>query len=117
MALSQDRKQAVVADVSQLLGSSKLTVLARYPGTSVAAMQELRRQAQAADTTVRVIKNRLFRVAMDGLSTYKDLQPEWLKGQLIYAFSDRDEVAPAQILANFAKAQPQIEFVGGLSGD
>ncbi len=117
MALSKERKQTVVAEVAELLASSKLTVLARYPGTSVTGMQQLRGMARAQGTTVRVIKNRLFKVAMDSLPAFKDHQPQWLTGQLIYAFNADDEAAPAQVLAAFAKLQPQIEFVGALGAD
>ena len=46
MALSKAKKVEVVAEVSQLLSTSKLTVLAKYSGTSVKALQELRRQAR-----------------------------------------------------------------------
>lgn len=117
MALSRERKQSAVAEASKLLDSSKLTVMARYPGTSVKAMQQLRAQAREQDTTVKVIKNRLFRVAMSDSATFKELKPEWLEGQLLYAFSDTDELAAAQVLANFAKTEPQLELVGGLSAD
>ncbi|MBX4188872.1 50S ribosomal protein L10, partial [Candidatus Saccharibacteria bacterium] len=40
-----------------------------------------------------------------------------LTGQLMYAFSSEDEVAPAQSLANFAKNEPQIEFVAALTAE
>jgi large subunit ribosomal protein L10 len=36
---------------------------------------------------------------------------------LLYAFNSEDEVAPAQILADFAKTQPTIEFVGAISAE
>jgi large subunit ribosomal protein L10 len=59
MALTKDKKQAVVAEVTDLLNSSKMTVVAKYEGTGVKALQELRRDAKQAGTTVKVIKNRL----------------------------------------------------------
>jgi large subunit ribosomal protein L10 len=36
---------------------------------------------------------------------------------LLYAFNGEDEVAPAQILAKFAKENPSIEFVGAISAE
>jgi large subunit ribosomal protein L10 len=36
---------------------------------------------------------------------------------LLYAFNADDEVAPAQILSKFAKANPTIEFVGAITGE
>jgi large subunit ribosomal protein L10 len=117
MALSKDKKKEVVAEVTQLLDSAKLTVVAIYPGTSVQAMQKLRRDARENGTKVQVIKNRLFKQALAASEHFKDVDPDLLKGQLLYAFNAEDEVAPAQSLATFAKEQPQIQFVAGLSAD
>ena len=117
MALSQDQKQAVVAEVGELLANSKLTVLAKYPGTSVKAMQNLRHEARNHSTVVRVIKNRLVKRALGGNDKFQKLDASIFSGQLLYAFNSEDEVAPAKDLADFAKTQPQIEFVGAISAD
>ena len=117
MALSKEKKQAVVEEVQQLLASSKLTVAARYAGTSVEAMQGLRAQASDNGTKVKVVKNRLFKKALTSVDGLKDLDASAFSGQLLYAFNDSDEVAPAQSLAAFAKTQPQVEFVVGLTAD
>lgn len=117
MALSKQKKSDIVSGVSDLLASSKLTVIARYKGTPVKAMQQLRKEARENHTQVMVIKNRLVRKAIEQSSTFKDIDASILQGQLLYAFSAEDEVAPAQSLANFAKLEPQIEFVGALTAD
>ena len=117
MALSKDKKAEVVAEVAQLLKDSKLTVLARYPGTSVQAMQQLRRDARANGTTVKIVKNRLFKKALESSDIYKDLDKDQIQGQLMYAFNAQDEVMPAQDLAAFAKNQPQIQFVGAITAE
>jgi large subunit ribosomal protein L10 len=117
MALSKDKKVQVVAEVSELLSTSKLTVLAKYSGTPVKAMQELRRQARDNGTTVSVIKNRLMKKALQSDSRFQDSEFSLLTGQLMYAFNPDDEVAPAQVLAKFAKDQPQIEFIGAFRSD
>jgi large subunit ribosomal protein L10 len=117
MALSKDKKQQVVDEVSRLLADSRLTVAARYSGTSVQAMQELRRQAKDSGTQVKVVKNRLFKKAAGSIETYKDLDVSIFSGQLVYTFNRSDEVAPASALAMFAKTHPQVEFVAGLSPD
>lgn len=117
MALSKEKKQQVVSEVKDLLGSSKLTVVAKYQGTSVTAMQTLRREAKTDGTQVKVIKNRLFKLVIESDDRFKDIEKSIFNGQLLYAFNGEDEVAPAQALAKFAKTQPQIEFIGGLTGD
>ena len=117
MALSKDKKQEVVDAVAQLLADSKLTVVAAYEGTTVKAMQQLRREAKDSGTTVKVIKNRLVIKALGQTENLKDTATEALKGQLIYAFNPTDEVAPAKDLATFAKTNPTLQFVGAISTD
>ncbi|MBX4201515.1 50S ribosomal protein L10 [Candidatus Saccharibacteria bacterium] len=112
MALSKDKKAEVVAEISELLGSSKLTVIAKYSGTSVKSMQALRKQASEDGTTISVVKNRLVKKALESDDRFKDIDTSLLIGQLMYAFNSTDEVAPAQVLAKFAKEEPQIEFIG-----
>lgn len=117
MALTKDKKQQVVEEVTGLLGDSKLTVVAAYQGTTVKAMQQLRRDARTDDTTVKVIKNRLVIKAIQQNEALKDVDTSALKGQLLYAFNPGDEVAPAKVLATFAKTNPTLEFVGAISPD
>ncbi len=113
MAISKDVKQSQVAAVAELLSTSKLTAFAAYAGTTVAELQELRRAAREAGVTIKVVKNRLVRVAMQQTDTYKSTDTSALVGQLVYAISSEDEVAPAQVLAQFAKKHPSLVLVGG----
>src|SRR5690242_18816972 len=103
MALTKDKKNEVVADVAELLSSSKMTVVAAYPGTTVKALQQLRHDARASGTKLRVVKNRLVIKAMQQTDALKDVDVSSLNGQLLYAFNSEDEVAPAQALNAFAK--------------
>ena len=117
MALTKDKKNEVVAEVSELLKSSKMTVVAKYQGTTVKALQGLRRESRSNGTKVKVVKNRLVIQALKSIDALKDVETSALEGMLLYAFNSEDEVAPAQILANFAKANPTIEFVGAISSE
>jgi len=117
MALSKTQKNDVVAEVSDLLGTSKMTVVARYQGTTVKALQTLRREARANGTKVKVVKNRLVIKAVAANDTLKDVDTSELQGMLLYAFNADDEVAPAQVLSTFAKTNPTLEFVGAITGE
>jgi large subunit ribosomal protein L10 len=117
MAITRDKKNTLVAEMSQVLQSSRMTVFAQYQGLSVADVQTLRRAASAAGVTIKVVKNRLVRVALSEIDTYKDIDTSSLTGQLLYATSDSDEVAPAQVLNTFAKTNPALQFVGAFSGE
>ncbi len=117
MALTKDKKNTVVSDIAAQLAASKLTVVAGYVGTPVKAMQALRRQARDNGTKVQVVKNRLVIKALQSNEATKELDTSALTGMLLYAFNAEDEVAPAQILAQFAKTQPTIQFVGAVTAE
>jgi large subunit ribosomal protein L10 len=116
MAITRDKKNTLVAELSESLTASKMAVFAYYQGLNVADVQELRHAARAAGVTITIVKNRLVRVALESIETYKGIDTSGLTGQLLYAISDSDEVAPAQVLNTFAKTHPQLEFAGAFSG-
>ena len=117
MAISRDKKNALVAELAELLANAKGTAFASYQGLSVADVQTLRRAAREAGVTIKVVKNRLVRVAMAANDTYKDTDTSLLTGQLVYAVSSDDEVAAAKVLDEFAKTHPALALVGGFSGE
>ena len=117
MALSKQDKQAVLTELSDLLSSSKMTVVASYRGTDVGAMQNLRRSARENNTKVKVIKNRLVIKALSSNDTFKNADTSALEGMLLYAFNGEDEVGAAQVLYQFSKEHPSIEFVGAYGAD
>ncbi|MFZ1488170.1 MAG: 50S ribosomal protein L10 [Candidatus Saccharimonas aalborgensis] len=117
MAISKDKKQALVSEMSQLFANAKGTAVAKYQSISVADLQDLRRAAREAGVTIKVVKNRLVRVAMGSQDTYKNADTSALVGQLLYAFSADDEVMPAKVLHEFAKTHPALELVAGFSGE
>lgn len=117
MAISRDKKNELVAELTELLSSAKTTAFAAYQGLSVADLQKLRANAREAGVTIKVVKNRLVRVALQSIDTYKDLDLSSLNGQLLYAMSADDEVIPAKILSDFAKDNASLVIAGGLSSD
>jgi large subunit ribosomal protein L10 len=117
MALTKAKKDEVVSEISERLGASKMTVVAAYQGTPVKALQSLRKEAKENGTHVQVVKNRLVIKALEANDTLKAADTSALTGMLLYAFNGDDEVAPAQILAKFAKTQPTVEFVGAITAE
>ena len=117
MAITKDKKLALVSELVELFVNAKGTAVAKYQGLSVADVQELRKNARANGVTIKVVKNRLVRVTMGENKTYKEADTSALVGQLLYAFSADDEVAPAKVLDEFAKTHPALELVAGFSGE
>jgi large subunit ribosomal protein L10 len=117
MALTKVKKDEVVAEVADLLKASRMTVVTRYQGTTVKALQSLRREGRSNNTQLKVIKNRLVIKAIEQTEALKGVDTSALEGMLLYAFNADDEVAPAQVIANFAKTNPTLEFVGAISAE
>ncbi len=117
MAISKDKKQALVSELAELFASAKGTAVAKYQGISVADLQALRKAARQNSVTIKVVKNRLVRVAMGSNDTYKSADTGALVGQLLYAFSSDDEVMAAKTLDEFAKTHPELELIAGFSGE
>lgn len=117
MALTKAKKDEVVAQVRDLLAASKMTVVTKYQGTTVKALQQLRREGRDNGTRMKVVKNRLVIKALEQTDALKGVDKSQLEGMLLYAFNAEDEVAPAQVIANFAKNNPTLEFVGAISAE
>jgi large subunit ribosomal protein L10 len=115
MAISRDKKNELVAEFTELLTNAKTTAFATYQGLSVAQLQVLRAQARENGVIIKVVKNRLVRVVLGGISEYKDVDTTSLNGQLLYAIGTDDEVAPAKVLSEFAKTNDALVIAGGLS--
>jgi large subunit ribosomal protein L10 len=113
MAITRDKKNTLVAELAELFGKAKGSVGAAYTGLTVSDMQVLRAAARAENVTIKVAKNRLVRVALSTESKFKAADTSLLSGQLVYAFSSVDEVAPAQVLAKFAKSHPALKLIIG----
>lgn len=117
MAISRDKKNTLVAELIDLFATAKGVVCASYTGLNVAKMQALRQEARDNKITIKVVKNRLVRVALKNSEKFKDIDSTDLSGQLVYAFSSEDEILPAQTLAKFQKSNPELQLLVGFDGD
>ena len=117
MAISKDKKQTLVADLTALLSDSKMVVYAKYEGLTVAELQELRGLAREAGIKIKVVKNRLVKVAMKEIAAFKDSDVSGLTGQLLYALGSDEDFDAAKVLAKFAKTHAKMELIGGFNAD
>ena len=117
MAISKDKKNTLVADLTELLSDSKMVVYAKYQGLTVAELQELRKLARESGVKIKVVKNRLVKVAMKEIAAYKDTDASGLTGQLLYALGSDEDFDAAKVLTKFAKTHAKMELVGGFNAD
>ncbi|MBQ6593653.1 50S ribosomal protein L10 [Candidatus Saccharibacteria bacterium] len=117
MAISRDKKNTLVADLTTLLSDSKMVVYAKYQGLSVKELQELRRLARESNVKIKVVKNRLVKVAMKEIAAYKDTETSNLTGQLLYALGTDEDFDAAKVLTKFAKTHDKMELIGGFNAE
>ena len=106
-----EAKQAQVAEAVELLKAAQTGVLVDYRGLNVAEDTELRNKLREANVKYFVIKNKILKravteVGLEGLD-------EVLHGPTALAVSAEDAVAPAKVLADFAKGNEKLEIKGG----
>jgi large subunit ribosomal protein L10 len=106
------QKQAVVQEISEKIKGAKAIVLADYRGLTVEQDTELRNALRKAEVEYKVVKNTMTRFAAkeNGLD---DLS-QFLSGPTAMALSDKDPVAPAKVLAEFAKKFEKLELKVGV---
>jgi large subunit ribosomal protein L10 len=106
-------KQEFIGFLQDVFKASGVVVVAHYSGLTVAQMQNLRKQAKAAGATVKVAKNRLAKIALDGTDA-ASIAP-LMKGPTLIAYST-DPVAAPKVAVDFAKANDKFVILGGAMG-
>ena len=112
MSNNLELKKAVVAEIKQKLTEAQSVVLVDYRGLTVAEVTELRKQFRAAGVEYAVLKNTLVSIAakevgIEGLDSI-------LEGPTALAFGMTDAVAPAKIIAEFAKKNDKLKVKAGI---
>ena len=94
-------KKVVVEEITGKFNDSQSAVVVEYRGLSVAEVTELRRALREEDVEFKVYKNKLVQRATESAG-YAEINDK-LVGPNAIAFGHSDAVAPARVLANFAK--------------
>ncbi len=106
-------KKELVTSLNGVFKASNVVVVAHYAGLTVAQMQILRKQMRQAGASVKVAKNRLAKIALEGTDV-ASIAP-LLKGPTVIAFSG-DPVAAPKVATDFAKANEKFVILGGAMG-
>ena len=108
------QKEKVVEELGLIFESSGVVVVSHYAGLTVAEMQDLRARAREAECSVRVAKNRLAKIALEGKSCSG--MADLLEGMTILTYSE-DPVAAAKVSEGFAKENKKFQILGGAMGE
>ncbi|EKE45242.1 50S ribosomal protein L10 [Oceaniovalibus guishaninsula JLT2003] len=104
----------MVEELGQIFESSGVVVVAHYAGLTVVEMQDLRSRMRAAGGSVRVAKNKLAKIALEGKPGASI--GKLLTGMTVLSYSE-DPVAAAKVADEYAKSNPKFEILGGAMGE
>ena len=108
----RNEKDAVIAEVAQLLTDTENVFVSDYRGLTVAQLSELRAKLRDSGASFRVIKNTLGSIAAERAG--RGVIGEMLDGPTAVTLCGDDLVAAAKALADFARTHSQLEVRGGL---
>jgi large subunit ribosomal protein L10 len=106
-------KRDAVTSLNGVFKENAVVVVAHYSGLTVAQMQRLRGEMSKAGATVKVAKNRLAKIALEGTDV-ASIGP-LLKGPTLIAYST-DPVAAPKVAVAFAKDHERFVILGGAMG-
>ena len=111
--MDRAEKREFVSTMNGVFANAGAVVVAHYSGLSVAQMGDLRSQMKAAGGTVKVAKNRLAKLALQG--TEVEHITELFQGQTLIAYSD-DPVTAPKVAVEFSKKNERLVILGGAMG-
>jgi len=121
MAISKEKKSAVIAKVKEIVAEGKSLVFVNFHGLTVAGVNELRRNLRAKGIGYYVAKKTLIKRAFTGAPIVGDL-PE-LEGEVAVAYlpadtltkAGNDELSAVKEIYDFHKKNTEvIKIIGGV---
>ena len=112
--MDRAQKEALVDELGQIFTDSGVVVVSHYAGITVAEMQDFRSRMRDVGGSVRVAKNKLAKIALEGKPC------ESISGLLdemtVLSFSE-DPVAAAKVTEEYSKENGKLVILGGSMGD
>lgn len=105
-----NQKKETVKEITDKIKNSQSVILFNYKESTVADLQGLRRELKKVDSEVKVYKNTLVKIALDGMNV--DLS-EFLEGQNAIVFG-KDLLEPIKAIDSFAKAHDNVKIITGM---
>jgi large subunit ribosomal protein L10 len=110
--LDRRTKEQIVSELQKKLKEANMGVLTSFSGMNVLKMEALRNELRKSDAEWKVVKNTLLGIASEG--TDFSILADHFKWSVAVALCYKDPVAPAKILVEFAKKNPELEIKVGV---
>ncbi|MCW8836705.1 MAG: 50S ribosomal protein L10 [Rhodospirillales bacterium] len=112
--MDRTQKKDLVASLKGLFEGTGLVVVTHYTGLTVTEMTGLRDKLREENAGLKVTKNRLTRLALEG-TKFQSLS-DMFTGPTAIAYSE-DPVAAAKVAVAFAKTNDKFVIIGGALGE
>ena len=107
-------KAVALEAYKKVFADAGVIVVTQYSGLTVRELTDLRVKLKSEGAALKVIKNRLAKIALDGRGG--DAAGAMFVGPVAIAFSP-DPVAASKVVADFAKTNDKLVLIGALMGD
>jgi len=115
LPLTKQQKEERIEQYVEILGRSQAVLFTDYRGLKVGDMQQLRHRLREQEAPYQVVKNTLFRKALEQQEL--SVPDEIFEGPLAAAFVPEDPAGVAKVLVEFARETKILEVQGALLGD
>ncbi len=105
-----NRKKETVKEITDKIKNSQSVILFNYKESTVADLQGLRRELKKVDSEVKIYKNTLVNIALNGMGVNLT---EFLEGQNAIVFG-KDLLEPIKAIDAFAKAHDNVKIITGM---
>ncbi len=112
--MDRAQKAETVEALKGVFAGAGVMVVGHYSGLTVAEMTVLRSRLRQAGASLKVVKNRMVKLAIAG--TPKAAAASMFTGPTVVAFS-KDPIAAAKVTVAFSKEKEKFVVLGGLFGD
>ena len=109
--MNREQKESFVQNLKSIITENSLVLVFHYRGMSMTDMTDLRVQSFNSGCNIKVTKNRLTKLALEGSD--KAALSEFFDGPTAIAYSS-DPVQLTKLLTNFAKNNSNLVILGGI---
>jgi large subunit ribosomal protein L10 len=112
MAITKQKKQAILTELTQRIEDASAVVITDPTGLKIGEITEIRRALQEKGVSYTVVKKTLLKLTESKLEMNFD--DSAYSGSVGLAFSNKDEVEPAKLSHEIAKKYENFRLLGGI---
>ncbi|PHR92403.1 MAG: 50S ribosomal protein L10 [Robiginitomaculum sp.] len=112
--MDRKQKQEMIKMLEGIFDSSGSVVMAEYSGMTVAELTDLRAQLRENGATIKIVKNRLAKIALKGKPG--EGVADLFKGPVAIAYAE-DVIGAPKVSVKYAKDNDLFNILGGFMGE